>query len=170
MSVARSLSGRRSVTRSVDSLLVGQQLDGPGPVSAPHTAIEAECVDDVEQQIPDVLVWDRLVRQRAGVKILTAMLGCMASANSFGRSIQASTGAGGSNGWVSPRWSITRLVLGLRAASCPTCSRRPGQAILARLSHEPGTRQLIDYADTRSNHPRNATLVPAPDSGTPMTF
>ena len=63
-------------------------------------------------------------------EILTTMLGYAASANYLGKSVHASAGAGGSNGRVRPRRSITSLVLGLRAASCRTCSRRPGQARL----------------------------------------
>ena len=67
MSLARSLSDSRSVTRKASTpCLIGQQGDRPGPVGAPQAAIEAEGVEDAAQRIPDVLVGKRLVAQRAG--------------------------------------------------------------------------------------------------------
>ena len=44
-------------TKRLDSLLVGQQLDGPRPVSAPHAAIEAECVEDAAAATGTRLDW-----------------------------------------------------------------------------------------------------------------
>src|SRR6185503_13921544 len=49
-----------------DSLLVRQHADRTGPVGAPHAAVEAERVEDAGERIPDVLVREWLVRQRAG--------------------------------------------------------------------------------------------------------
>ena len=42
--------------KRLDPLLVTQHSDGPGPVGAPHAAIEAESVEDATERIPDVFV------------------------------------------------------------------------------------------------------------------
>src|ERR1700732_3474420 len=52
--------------KRLDSLLVCQQRDGSGPVGAPHAAIESERVKDAAERIPQILVGEWLVRQRAG--------------------------------------------------------------------------------------------------------
>src|SRR5712671_1969985 len=52
--------------KRLDPLLVGQQPDRSGPVSAPHAAIEAKGVEDAKERVPDVVVREGLVRQRAG--------------------------------------------------------------------------------------------------------
>src|SRR5688572_5460258 len=42
------------------------------PVGAPHAAVEAEGVEHARQRIPDILVREWLVRQRAGARDLDA--------------------------------------------------------------------------------------------------
>ena len=59
----------------LDPLLVGQQRDRAGPVGAPHAAVEAKGVEDAAERIPDVLVWERLVRQGAGAADLDRDVG-----------------------------------------------------------------------------------------------
>src|SRR5262245_31234595 len=39
-----------------DALLVGQHADGPGPVGAPHAAIQPERIDDPQHRLPDIVV------------------------------------------------------------------------------------------------------------------
>src|SRR5580700_6074668 len=49
-----------------DALLIGQHADRPRPVGAPHATIQPERIDDVQYRLPDIVVWERLVRHRAG--------------------------------------------------------------------------------------------------------
>ena len=51
--------------KRLDPLLVSQQPDRPGPVGAPHAAIEAENFEHAAERVPDVLVREGIVRQRA---------------------------------------------------------------------------------------------------------
>src|SRR5258705_13060504 len=48
------------------ALFVGQNADRPRPVGAPHAAIETKGVKDAKERIPNIIVGDRLVRERAG--------------------------------------------------------------------------------------------------------
>src|SRR6476646_1801712 len=48
------------------ALLVGQHADRPRPVGAPHATIQPERIDDPQYRLPDIIVWERLVRHRAG--------------------------------------------------------------------------------------------------------
>jgi len=47
-------------------LLIGQQSNCSGPIGAPHAAGKAESLENAGQRIPDVLIGEGLVRQRAG--------------------------------------------------------------------------------------------------------
>src|SRR3982751_3446215 len=49
-----------------DALLIGQHADRPRPVGAPHATIQPERIDDPQHRLPDIVVWERLVRHRAG--------------------------------------------------------------------------------------------------------
>src|SRR5258708_2558560 len=49
-----------------DALLIGQHADRPRPVGAPHATIQPERIDDPQYRLPDIVVWERLVRHRAG--------------------------------------------------------------------------------------------------------
>src|SRR5580700_10878559 len=49
-----------------DALLIGQHADRPRPVGAPHATIQPERIDDVQYRLPDIVVWERLMRHRAG--------------------------------------------------------------------------------------------------------
>src|SRR5580693_5761512 len=49
-----------------DALLIGQHGDRPRPVGAPHATIQPERIDDPQYRLPDIVVWERLVRHRAG--------------------------------------------------------------------------------------------------------
>src|SRR5256886_7196507 len=49
-----------------DALLIGQRADRPRPVGAPHASIQPERIDDPQYRLPDIVVWERLVRHRAG--------------------------------------------------------------------------------------------------------
>src|SRR5438128_10624021 len=49
-----------------DARLIGQQADRPRPVAAPHATIQPERIDDPQYRLPDIVVWERLVRHRAG--------------------------------------------------------------------------------------------------------
>src|ERR1700693_753461 len=48
------------------ALFIGQHADRPRPVGAPHPTIEPERIDDPQYRLPDIIVWERLVRHRAG--------------------------------------------------------------------------------------------------------
>src|SRR5271167_5226923 len=48
------------------ALLIGQHADRPRPVGAPHATIQPERLDDPQYGLPDIVVWERLVRHRAG--------------------------------------------------------------------------------------------------------
>jgi hypothetical protein len=52
--------------KRLDPLLIRQHLDRACPVGPPQAAVEAERVEEASQRIPDVLVGERCVRQRAG--------------------------------------------------------------------------------------------------------
>src|ERR1700730_8133775 len=54
------------ITERRDALLIGQHADRPGPVGAPHAAIQPERLDDPQHRLPDIVVWERPVRHRAG--------------------------------------------------------------------------------------------------------
>src|SRR5947207_15792285 len=49
-----------------DALLIGQHADGPRPVGAPHATVQPERIDDPQYRLPDIIVWEGLVRYRAG--------------------------------------------------------------------------------------------------------
>src|SRR5438552_16054028 len=49
-----------------DALPIGQHADRPRPVGAPHATIQPERIDDPHYRLPDIVVWERLVRHRAG--------------------------------------------------------------------------------------------------------
>src|SRR5260370_25436581 len=49
-----------------DALLIGQHADRPRPVGAPHASIQPERIDDPQYRLPELVVWERLVRHRAG--------------------------------------------------------------------------------------------------------
>src|SRR5437763_16370489 len=49
-----------------DALLIGQHADRPRPVGAPHATIQSERIDDSQYRLPDIVVWERLMRHRAG--------------------------------------------------------------------------------------------------------
>src|SRR5258708_28215674 len=49
-----------------DALLIAQHADRPRPVGAPHATIQPERIDDPQHRLPDIVVWERLVRHRAG--------------------------------------------------------------------------------------------------------
>src|SRR5690349_8442747 len=53
-----------------DALLIGQHADRPRPVGAPHATIQPERIDDPQYWLPDIVVWERLVRHRAGAAYL----------------------------------------------------------------------------------------------------
>src|SRR6201993_4031814 len=48
------------------TLLIGQHADRPRPVGAPHATIQPERINDPQYRLPDIVVWERLVRHRAG--------------------------------------------------------------------------------------------------------
>src|SRR5215469_3858180 len=48
------------------TLLIGQHADCPRPVGAPHATIQPKRIDYPQYRIPDIVVWERLVRHRAG--------------------------------------------------------------------------------------------------------
>src|SRR5437763_11916832 len=48
------------------TLLIGQHADRPRPVGAPHATIQPERIDDPQYRLPDIVVWEWLVRHRAG--------------------------------------------------------------------------------------------------------
>src|SRR5581483_12378241 len=52
--------------KRLHALLVGQQIDGAGPVGTPQAAVERESIEDARQRIPDVLVRKLLMAERAG--------------------------------------------------------------------------------------------------------
>src|SRR5213592_975999 len=49
-----------------DALLIAQHANRPRPVGAPHATIQPERIDDPQYRLPDIVVWERLVRHRAG--------------------------------------------------------------------------------------------------------
>src|SRR6266566_6957837 len=49
-----------------NALLISQHADRPRPVSAPHATIQPERIDDPQYWLPDIVVWEGLVRHRAG--------------------------------------------------------------------------------------------------------
>ena len=97
-----------------DALLVGQHSAGSRPVRPPHAAVEAERVDDPQHRIPDVVVGERLPRQRAGAADLDPDVrvgGQRQQLRQIGPRI------GGGRGWLGcsrPRWSMTMTVSGFR--------------------------------------------------------
>src|SRR5215469_6368704 len=48
------------------TLFIGQHADRPRPVGAPHATIQPKRIDYPQYRIPDIVVWERLVRHRAG--------------------------------------------------------------------------------------------------------
>src|ERR1700740_2314213 len=54
------------VAERCHTLLIGQHADRPRPVGAPHATIPPERIDDPQYRLPDIVVWERLVRHRAG--------------------------------------------------------------------------------------------------------
>src|ERR1700756_4820628 len=38
-----------------DALLIGQHVDRPGPVGAPHAAIQPKRIDDPQHRLPDIV-------------------------------------------------------------------------------------------------------------------
>src|SRR5260370_832646 len=85
------------------------------------------------------------------------MLSWAASASSFGNSVQGAAGAGGSKGCCSPRWSITSLVSGWRAAIWPTWSSRPQHSRLT------GKEWRAAAGSTRAQPRAGAAGDPPPD-------
>src|SRR5262249_26117540 len=47
-----------------DALLIGQHADRPRPVGAPHATIQPERIDDPQYRLPDIVIWEWLVRHR----------------------------------------------------------------------------------------------------------
>src|ERR1051326_62050 len=49
-----------------DALLISQHADRPRPVGAPHATIQPERIDDPQYRLPNIVIWEGLVRHRAG--------------------------------------------------------------------------------------------------------
>src|ERR1700722_1152985 len=49
----------------IDPLLVGQDFDRARPVGAPQAAVKGERAEDAAKRLPDVLIRERLMGQRA---------------------------------------------------------------------------------------------------------
>src|SRR5690349_10790997 len=60
------------------ALLVGQQAHCSGPIGAPQTAVEAERLEYLTQRLPDIRIWEGLVRQGTGAGNLNSyvVVGC----------------------------------------------------------------------------------------------
>src|ERR1700724_155542 len=68
-----------------DALLIGQHADRPRPVGAPHATIQPERVDDPQHRLPDIVVWERLVRHRAGTTDLYSYVLVLSQGEQLGK-------------------------------------------------------------------------------------
>jgi hypothetical protein len=52
--------------KRIDTFPIGQEGDRARPVGAPHAAVEAECIKDAGERVPNVAVGEGFMRERAG--------------------------------------------------------------------------------------------------------
>src|SRR5580698_3692476 len=69
-----------------DALLIGQHADRPGPVGAPHATIQPKRIDDPQYRLPDIVVWERSVRHRAGTTDLHSYVLVLSQGEQLGKS------------------------------------------------------------------------------------
>src|ERR1700726_853995 len=68
-----------------DALLIGQHADRPRPVGAPHATIQPERIDAPQYRLPDIVVWEGLVRHRAGTGYLPPYLRVLSQGEQVGK-------------------------------------------------------------------------------------
>src|SRR5271168_5008777 len=67
------------------ALLIGQHADRPRPVGAPHATIQPERIDDPQYRLPNIVVWEWLVRHRAGTADLDPDVLVLSQGEQFGK-------------------------------------------------------------------------------------
>src|SRR5256885_9042141 len=82
-----------------DALLIGQHADRPRPVGAPHATIQPERIDDPQYRLPDIVVWERLVRHRAGTADLHPYVLVLSQGDQLGE-IGPNVGGDRRGGWL----------------------------------------------------------------------
>src|SRR3984893_10416458 len=68
-----------------DALLIAQHANRPRPVGARHATIQPERIDDPQYRLPDIVVWERLVRHRAGTTDLYSYVLVLSQGEQLGK-------------------------------------------------------------------------------------